>query len=307
MVIKAGLDVQKVYLGSTEIQRVYSGSDLIYDKSVFGVTLVKDGSNNLVATADGGDFDFAIYDWRVNGTSIAKANVDLRSSTAKDYSTNAITVTKQGTPVHSLTGGPDNQGFWNFPSAPNYFDITGAGNQSGTLSIWARRLTASTGYPILMGDYVESSSTGACQFLVGPANEIYWRIWDSSGWTGCTDTYAIGTTWHNFMVESGSVDGMKLFVDGSQLSATSTYTGAATLDTMQIGKYHTYANTWEGDACMMVNYNRYLSGNQKQFIANKEFHKIAAIETAGGETWSVEVTPVKDGVDGTPITKSIVI
>ena len=100
---------------------------------------------------------------------------------------------------------------------------------------------------------------------------------------------------------------MKLFVDGSQLFATSTYTGAATLDTMQIGKYHTYANSWEGDACMMVNYNRYLSGAQKGFIANKEFHKIAAIEMAGGETWSVEVTPVKNGVDGTPVTASLVV
>ena len=72
MVIKAGLDVQKVYLGSTEIQRVYSGSTVIYDKSVFGVTLSKDGSDNLVATADGGDFDFAIYDWRVMGLVLLK-------------------------------------------------------------------------------------------------------------------------------------------------------------------------------------------------------------------------------------------
>ena len=305
MGIKSGLDVSKIYSGSDEVIKVYSGTNLIYDKSVFEVTLAKDGSNNLVATADGGDFDFAIYDWRVNGVSIAKANVDLRSSTAKDYSTNAITVTKQGTPTHSLTGGPDNQGFWNFPSAPNYFDVDGAGTQSGTLSIWARRLTASAGYPILLGDF--SAGASACQFLTGPDNYINFRVHDGSAWQEAANTYDIGTTWHNFMCESGSVDGIKLFVDASQLPTANAYTTAAQLNTMQIGKYHTYANSWEGDACMMVIYNRYLSGNQKQFIANKEFHKIAAIETVGGETWSVEVTPVKDGVDGTPITKSIVI
>ena len=72
MGIKSGLDVSKIYCGSDEVIKVYSGTNLIYDKSVFEVTLAKDGSDNLVATADGGDFDFAIYDWRVNGVSMLK-------------------------------------------------------------------------------------------------------------------------------------------------------------------------------------------------------------------------------------------
>ena len=305
MGIKSGLDIQKIYNGSSEAVRVYSGSSLIYDKSVFGVTLAKDGSNNLVANADGGDFDFAVYDWRVNGVSIAKANVDLRSNVGKDYSTNAITVTQQGTPTYSQTGGPDNNGFWNFPSSTNYFDVTGAGVQTGTLSIWGRRLTASAGYPILFGDY--SAGASACQFLTGPADYINFRVYDGAAWQETVNTYNIGTTWHNFMCESGSVAGIKLFVNGSQLPTTNAYTTAAQLNTMQVGKYHTYVNSWEGDACMMVNYGRYLSGAQKTFIANKEFHKIAAIETSVGETWSVEVTPVKNGVDGTPVTASLVV
>ena len=295
-------NIKKIYCGSDEVIKVYSGTNLIYDKSVFEVTLAKDGSNNLVATADGGDFDFAIYDWRVNGVSIAKANVDLRSSTAKDYSTNAITVGQVGSPTWSQTGGPDNQGFWNFPSSANYFNVSGAGSQSGTLSIWGRRLTVADDYYILFGD----ADGQASQCLVGPSNEIYFRLWNGSAWVGCADTYAIGTTWRNFMCESG-VGGIKMFVDGSQLSSSDPYATAAGLDSMQIGKYHTYDNSWNGDACMMVNYGRYLSSAQKTFIANKEFHKIAAIETAGGETWSVEVTPVKNGVDGTPVTASLVV
>lgn len=266
----------------------------------------------------------AAHDWRVNTTtsnlaSIAVLNMPFNnqsSSFVKDYSSFDNDGTDNGatwknSTICSLTG---SGGCYSFNGTDN--EITLADNaldgvgSVGTVSAWINieENLASNDAILSYGDSAGTSYYYAFSIDTSERPVVGVRLASTSfAWSLTADSGISTGAWHHVAAVQSDTEEPKIYVDGSEVSASLSETGvvaeetyfddlASNAELTGIGSFRrsTTTNYFNGSIDNVHFYNRTLSAEQISAIYNTgvpRYNITVSQETRGGEEWRVHVTP----------------
>lgn len=293
--------------------------------------------NQSFADADG-DALTAIYDWRLNGSSIALINMpfDTENTTGvKDYSTNRLDGTLQG-PTWNNESQCIEGGCYFFDGSSDYIDMTShistlEGKSAGTISLWFKSGDTSTDneemYSISdkdtnanyfvfgVGDVAGAYSDESLFFFLTRDNTLRLEFYARNGHTAYKDQQ-----WHHLVVVTGDgnntlyADGVRqeiTFATGS--ASTNEFSDISNADTARIGARDIAAfdRFTHGNIDGFQVFDRPLSIEQVQAIYDNgapRYNITVSNETILDENWSVAVTPNDGYQDGlTKISNNVTI
>jgi hypothetical protein len=274
-------------------------------------------SENLTAwPQDVTNTNNTIYDWRLNGTSIAVVNMnfDVNNSAGtnktKDYSTfsNNGTVTSA---TWNATGGWNGTGAYAFDGSndcifiPHHSEL----NITSAISVSAWiKIAGFSGYPAIVNKNYDSSyyiqlgdNNGDVEFGIDYP-EIYTRVTNvltTGAWYHIVGTYDA----------NGGTNNLKIYINGTVVNqTTATGTAVGNSANLAIG-----ANSWctgdyfNGTIDDVRIYNRTLSAQEILAIYNNQTNKIVSQELAVGQNWTACATPNNGSADGNTVCSNSVI
>ncbi|MFC1686778.1 LamG-like jellyroll fold domain-containing protein, partial [Nanoarchaeota archaeon] len=251
-----------------------------------------------------------IFDWRLNGSSIAVLNMPFEANATgtntKDYSTFGNDGTEQLGVTFNATGGYDGKGAYEFDGAGDYIDL---GTGSGTLNItsditfmaWIK-MNSYTNYRRVLGWENESGNSAWVILLANDAARVGVAMHQADGTT--LANYGGDISDKKFHHVAGTYNGSTLnaYVDGSS-AGSSTGTNQDLLEptelNIRIGK--TYTNGFDGTIDDVMIFNHSLSADQILAIYNNRTDLISSDETTKNDDWSACITPNDGEEDGTEV------
>lgn len=288
------------------------------------VTIALNGNGDLQADVSGTPFtaaDYIVYDWRVDGTSIALLNTPFATNVATDYSTYNRTPTVGANTTHQTNGIETNAGSFDFPSGGtgeiDYGDITQLDGTNAEITIigWVN-IDVINAFDVVGGidngfnwHLSRNASSNNLGFFVGPGVSTLSRVTTDGSWT--TGAYLMGA-----VVFDGSLpaaDRVKIYVDGSERTTSGNNFGTTLAEplagsTWEWGSINRGSFSIDGQMDSALLYDRALSPQQISLIYNSGIPLYSIIveeEFSGGsETWTCVATPIIGGVAGTPVTSN---
>ncbi|MFH1439319.1 MAG: LamG domain-containing protein [Candidatus Woesearchaeota archaeon] len=262
-----------------------------------------DSNQNLTVNISYSDADGdtvkPIYNWLVNGTSIALLNMPFEkinntdTNNSHDYSGKDHHGTDTGNIVWNATGGFDGNGSYEFDSIDGYIKLPNTASlhpaNEFTISTWVKYKDEG-GYVFMIdGISVGLSITSDLAKLDVKAN-------------GYEELYSVGVLSENQWYHiAATYDGarQKIYINGL-LNSSSDQNGSITYtdNGVSIGYYYGSATYFNGSIDDVVFYNKSLSPEQILALYENKTDIIVADETNIGDNWSVEVTPNDGTVDG---------
>jgi len=287
--------------------------DQVILNSTLGTNLT---SENLTAYPQGlspGDAR-VIYDWRLNGSSIAIINMPFEggsnSTFTKDYSSNANNGNVSGA-TYNATGGYDGKGAYEFDGTNDYIDASGATWSSAggpvTVVFWNKVDTAQVqqSYGFSFGN--QTSPNTFQTHAPWEDNFIYWDYGANAGAGRIKTNYTnyLDKWTHIAFVSEGNGGSFKaIYLDGilAESDSTSSDGPNITLNGLLIGAgpglYH------NGSIDEFMIYERVLSPEQISALYNNRTDLIVSNETSIGDIWSVSATPNDGTSDGAAVSSN---
>ncbi|HLC58504.1 MAG TPA: LamG-like jellyroll fold domain-containing protein, partial [Candidatus Nanoarchaeia archaeon] len=238
-----------------------------------------------------------IYDWIVNGTSLAHLNmpfeVGSNSTFARDFSQNKSHGIVSGA-TYSSSSGFDGKGAYTFDGTDDFIRINGTESliMIDHLSVchWVNPNTAPGIYLVKCNSAAEGCN-GDWWFTASGAS---WSA-NTGGGVGTTAGGAVNLNQWQHVCLTYNTTLLTLYVNGTS-AGTDTSPGVlvGTTDKLQIGRYTT--TYFNGTFDELTVYNRTLSPSQILNLYQNRSDLISYEETRTGENWTVNITPT-DGVN----------
>ncbi|MBI2582036.1 hypothetical protein HYV87_02840, partial [Candidatus Woesearchaeota archaeon] len=259
-----------------------------------------------------------IYNWFRNGASIAVVNMPFEgingttSNNAWDYSGFRNNGSENGGIVWNATGGYDGKGAYEFDSVDDAISTVSqsytAMANNFTVSAWFKSKSVGIGTGQTIAAHRDQWNL-RIQFNIGlDRDEIMFTTDGVQDYD--SDFVPAADTWYHVAVVLNSTNDAAIYVNGTLQKVSRAATPASvTAGSFCVGARGTActASYFNGTIDEVMVYNRSLSEAQIRALYLNQTNIIVAQETAGGENWSVEVTP-NDGVeDGQPLTSNTVI
>ncbi len=275
--------------------------------SSLGTNLTSENLTCYNQSTDDEDSDSVknIFDWKVDGTSIAVLNMPIEAtggnetSWTRDYSGNGLHGTATGA-SWSQTGGHDGFGAYELDGSTAYIDLGEpaaldfTGNNTFTLSAWVKVDGGA-------GNHRPIINKGDTQYTLKIfTNNTFEACAYDGGWQ-CTYSQSALTegVWYHVAGVFGEGN-VTLYVDGTH-QETVTHSGITdTANDVQIG--HDSQNTdryLNGSIDQVMIYNRALTSSQVQALHQGRTDLIFSDETSAGDVWQACVTPNDGTEDGT--------
>jgi hypothetical protein len=272
-----------------------------------------------VSTSDGdSDSVKVIYNWLVNGTSLAVLNMPFEavngtnSSNAWDYSGYGNNGSENGA-TFNATGGSDGKGAYDFDGGVSNISISDNDNldfgDNRTYNFWWKRSSSTTNQHLL-GKVMNAAPWEGCALRYGHvgATNVNLKCYNSAGANDVNiDSSATisDANWHMITATFNSGT-LTLYIDGTSAGTDTSFQNQYNSGTsLQIGYL---ANGWSGastdgtmDEVMM--WNRSLSAEQISAIFNNRTDLIVSQETTSGQNWTLDATP-NDGIHDGAVVRS---
>jgi hypothetical protein len=284
-------------------------------------------SDDLIATPQNiSGYNTLIYDWRVDGSSIAVLNMpfDTEVSTTtvgavKDYSTYSNDGTLGGgtaanAPVWTSSG--ISGGAYSFDDIDDSIDLGDVLNYvvlPFSISVWVNLEADTSNDPIFSSDDGAGNYYGFWMFAL-PDNRIEISYGDGTGSgspdrrSGATIESISNSTWTFVTAVVEGPNNMRIYINDA--AATLSYSGSGgdmvhNVYPAKIGYRTRYGPfVMNGQIDELKIYDHALSAEQITAMYNNGIprHNImVSEETSGGDVWSVEVTPNNPTGDGTSV------
>src|SRR3989344_2132786 len=269
---------------------------------------------NVTSSDADGDSIKHIYNWLVNGTSIAVLNMPFERingtdvSNAWDYSGYGNNGTENGSITWNATAGHDSRGAYDFDGVNDYLNISLKNNlnitKTITIAAWIKAKSLKTGgivahwktpeYPFILW----MNSAGNISWVVNNSNYVYTRIVDSDKWYHVAGVYN-GTD-------------VAIYMNGSRIATKPQIGNIATISgdyliggyTNSDGAPDTFFNGTIDDVMI---FNRSLSASQIWNLYQNRSDMMSFEDTTSGQNWTVDVTPNDGNEDGAVVRSNQVI
>jgi len=278
---------------------------------------------NITATASTSDADLddvkVIYDWQVNGSSIAKVimpfeggSVDGNSSgfpnATRDYSSYLNNGTAFNGTSWQSTGGHDGKGAYEFDGNRSYIRIgTGAWNNftDMTIAFWAKPRSMKDNTEV-MGSY-DGVTFDSLYSIFHDADGTVFAALEGHGNGSTSLLYASPGTFqkdnwtHLVLVRDYTTHELRFFVDGIETNTTIDYTGGEMFPDKDlfIGTYGTtFFRTFNGTIDDFYIYDRALSAEQISLLYQESYNVIVSNETIDYDVWKAVAVPNDGNSDG---------
>ena len=259
--------------------------------------------NQSTTDADG-DIVKNIYDWRLNGTSIAILNLPFENNTnnvsnsTKDYSSNSL----NGSVVDAFwnsSGGYDGKGAYHFDGNQHIY-VSGISLNSFSVSLWAKRdklansVIASRGTTSTSSYfYIIAGADGVTRFQMRSSEYLNNKLWSAncltSSWTHIAVTY------------DETDDSSALYCNGVKAGTLNDniYYTIKPGSNINIGDRPSLDTGFNGSIDDFVLWNRTLSPEQVLALYTNRTDLIVSNETQVHDTWQACITPNDGYSDGT--------
>jgi len=277
-----------------------------------------------VTDADGDNVSF-VYDWRLNGTSIAVLNMnfDVNDSAGtgktKDYSmygNNGTLGASTAAPRWNASGGWNSTGVYLFDGGDHINMSDSSSLDLGsplTLSAWVY-FDSLAGWQTIMSKRSDSGNCALFYFqkasdAVSPPNRFALTLRDSgsdacayAGTTSVISTTTAETGKWYFVTATYDGSFLRMYVNGVNENSTS-YSGAIPTSNDDVligaGEYaQSIVDNVRGRIDEAMIFNRTLSAAEISALYNNRSDLLVSDETSMGENWSVCVTPNDGTADG---------
>ena len=280
-------------------------------------------TDNLTAYPSGlASGDKAIYDWKVDGDSIAVLNMpfdgeDNIDETVNDYSSAGVNVVMGSAgsgddPTYNATGGYDGKGAFEFTGAKDRLTIMNGQaldnlTNAITVTMWAK-----------LDDYNEDSAF----YNNWKNDDERWQVYVDSGTKNITffsedgadddetftSSYTFPTGQWVHVAIVGNNRNWKIYANGSLIADEDVAEGFMDINhasrhyfgVRRWGTSTTFDKEWDGTLDEIMMFDRALSAEQISAIYNNNIDIIVSQETYTGEVWQTCVTPnnnLRDGVE----------
>ncbi len=293
--------------------------DSVILNSTYGTNFTSD---NLTVYTDQDDNASVklIYNWKVNGSSIAVLNMPFEtnatcgvgSNLACDYSGGENNATVNNGVIYNSSGGHDSHGAYEFDGVDDYLSVQNVENfnfsKTGefTVMAWVNPNDLVNNNGDIISHYYSTSDDRV--WLLQIRNGIARFIGYSDG-TLASASYATGETlvndsdtWYHLVGRWNGIN-LQVYVNGvsddpSPPSLTEIH--STTVRNIRIG-LDTGSDDFNGtiDEVMIFNYS--LSNEQISALYNNRTDLIVSQETSVGDVWSVDVTPNDGNLDGASV------
>ncbi len=236
-----------------------------------------------------------VYDWRVDGESIAILNAPLEANGTAgggtyDYSSNTYTVTPRGGIGFNATEGPDGNGVYNLSLGWLVTDTPMPRN--GTICLWFN-IHLQKNFQQLFGSTSDGNHFECWLYGTG---ELRCRGRNSKFFAPEHNWYHMCYAWD---LDSGVDTTNHIYINGTLADDTTTTINAASSGTLFFGADTAAGATpMEGYLDEILVFNRSLSQEQVQALYNNQSSTMHANELQNGENWTVMVTPNDGTSDG---------
>ncbi|MBU0456655.1 MAG: LamG domain-containing protein, partial [Nanoarchaeota archaeon] len=272
-----------------------------------------------------GDSVKNIYNWMINGNSIAVLNMPFErvngtsTNNAWDYSGFGNNGSETGA-IWNSTGGYDGKGAYEFDGDSDAITIPDTDDLDFntttdffTISFWAKHYCPNhqqcTGslYDAMLSKGI-SCDDNYIFYMGGNAIPVF-AVYNGSGCGGATIIQ--GSIWQNdtWVFVAGQYNGTHIiyYENGVKYGSTAmTKVLYANAQPIRIGGSATALNSWNGSIDDVMIFNRTLSSQEILALYNNRTDLIVSQETSAGENWSVEITPNDGSEDGTTLTSNSV-
>lgn len=264
-------------------------------------------SVSLSSSDANGDEVRYLYNWQVNGSSLALINMPFEkvnntgTENFRDYALNR-TATSNGA-IWNVSGGHDGKGAYLF-EGDGYINVSGSDLPTGTtprtLCAWVRSNdTGVDGNADHIVNYGTAQNGQAFGFMLHTGDQ--WRFYGHGGAFDFGSGVSADTDWHHHCV---SYDGSLVIyhLDGAAV-ANASRTLSTTGGNMTFGLRPDLAagNYFDGYIDEVMLFNRSLSAAQINVLYRNQTSLIVSQETTGGDNWSVTVTPNDGKEDGASV------
>jgi len=280
------------------------------------------GLNTSFADNDG-DTLTAIYDWRLEGVSVAELNIPMNidRTPIRDYSSTVTNGTAIGSP--SFSSSCKSGGCFNFDGTDDYIDFgditTFDGAEALTISAWVYDSDTSDGVRYIVGKWYGSAGGGGQTFklytYLSDRDQLIFSISDGSN--NCqkrtTSTTAFSAnTWHHIAAIWRGGNDVEIWIDGNNepIATHGSCNSVSSLynsdERLTIGNKYNGAGTpvqfWDGKIDQVLIFNRSISAEQVGFLNASStliYNKTSDGGITNNDNWTVSVTPNDALLDGT--------
>ena len=328
---KGGIDVEKVFL-IVFVLMILVG--LIYvisaaPQAITSVVLNSTSATNLTSenlTAYPSPLNASqkyIYDWKVDGSSIALLNMpfdgeDNNDETITDYSSYGVSVVMGNSgggddPTYNATGGYDGKGAFMFTGAKDRLTIVNGQaldnlTNAITVTMWAK-----------LDDYGEDSAL----YNNWKNDDERWQVYVDSGTKNIsffsedgdnddeafTSNYTFPTGQWVHVAIVGNYRNWKIYANGGLVGEKDvnegfvdiTHTSRHYFGVRRWGTDEIFNREWDGTLDEIMMFGRALSAEQIAAIYNNQTDVIVSQETMQGDSWQACATPNDNIADGTEI------
>jgi hypothetical protein len=251
-----------------------------------------------------------IYDWRVNGSSIAVLNMPFDGRTAagampRDYARGNNVSTVSGA-VYNSTGGYDGKGAYEFGPIVDYLLVLDSADfnlgSEYTVEAWIKPDTNGVGDRCILGTYEPQGFMMCISDEMSTQDELMFFS-PSIGWVESDYVVPINV-WSHVVYTKDAANIGRFYVNGTLVKNTTTNVGNITVGGdlyIGLGGLAWVTQNFRGTIDEIKMYDRTLSPEQVANNYNSGTDIIVSQETAFGDIWSVCGTPNDDVTDGTDV------
>jgi len=246
-----------------------------------------------------------IFDWKLNGTSIALLNMPFEdnnntNSGTKDYSQFGNDATNNGA-TWNATGGYDGKGAYEFNRSNNEYinlsnpsEITTKGSESFSIFAWIK--TSDTGVRKQIAHFGNANTNQGEWFFINTDNKVATDLSNTAGTTSAV-TVTDGL-WHHVGVTNNN-GVFQIYVDGYASGNSKSMSPNIQSGNAFIG----HPDNWqfEGTIDEVFIFNHSLTTNQILNLYNNRTDLLSFNETSVDDNWSACVTPNDGTEDGSEV------
>ena len=252
-----------------------------------------------------------IYDWKLNGSSIALLNMPMDggllaegNTKVKDYSGQGYNASLSGSPIYDSTGGYDGKGAYVFDGDDDWINPNFNPNIF-SISFWIKTNDLDNSHSIMGQRYDSVEESGNWQMSWKGDNLRVYAYDSGGGAPYLTTTNFSVSQWYHVAVTTDNSN-LKFYVNGNLESenAYDTCLGCGSNDdNLRIGSSGENG-IWEyfnGILDEVVVFNRTLSNEQILALYNNQTYLIVSQETFADDVWEVCVIPNDGYSDGNEV------
>jgi len=250
-----------------------------------------------------------IYNWFVNGTSIAVLNMPFEEfngtlgNNTKDYSGFGNNGSENGVLYWNATGGHDGWGAYMFNESGDFINThtiaVNASRNGLTITAWIKPASL---------DVIRHVVVKEGSYRAGVnGNDLHFNFWNSTNDFGSVTSSGslLQTGWNfvSYVVLPNST--VQLYLNGS-IIGTGQIIGSMNVSIDPVTISMSTSSFWNGTIDDVIIFNRSLSDEQIKALWLNQTNILVANETVAGDNWTVQVTPNDGTGDGNITTTNTV-